>query len=683
MLHTFETAQKFTDRKEHRERLMKEMQRRSELSTYLCGSGEINLQPETEKQESSIMCAPPPNRRSFVALASARKLISDDLANDFDTSFVADDDKSFVFTDDEGNYSGFRANPYRIEQGLQLNLHEIQLGGDAEDNRERSIHGGVLTTIWTMYNGNVRISKRTYCMMLAAFATIIIITVAACTQRNNRSEVNPASNNLAPSTPIPIDPSVPSLENDDTNISTLVSTLLINLRLVSVAHLDDKSSAQYRAIDFLAQTETAKSLGSFEITANEWTNDPVIRPFVEAYALAVLYFATNGEKWKKSEGWTNPALSPCKFQGVICTKMDLSAPFVDTGVSATTNVKQEFVADVITNITLIANDLEGPIPTELGVLLALQVLDLETNRLVGNIPSALSSLQRLKELYLSENNLKGHVPEAVIGGLGELSVLSLYDNALSGTIPRNIGDAVKLQILLLGSNNFSGVIPDGIGALTLLKFLRIGDNHLVGNIPNTISSIQDLWVLDLAENRLTGTIPSTLSKLTTLVELHLYDNKIGGTIPEHLEAWSYLTVFSVALNHLIGSIPMSLMSLTDLHDLELSRNKLTGSLPESIGGLTKLEFLRARENALGGKLPDSLGNLVNLQSLHLDQNQFTGPVPEGMSQLTSLLTMELHSNSITGSVPQSVCTLVLDSHLRFLTADCNAEITCGCCTTCY
>jgi Leucine-rich repeat (LRR) protein len=675
MLHTFETAEKFTERKEHRQKLMMEMQRRSELSTYLCESGGVFHHPEPEKQDSAIMCAPPPNRRTFAALASARKLISDEHADD--------DDKSFVFTDNEGNYSGFRANPYRAEQGLQLNLQEIHLGGDAEDNRERSTHGGVLTSIWTIYHDNVRISKRTYYMILAAFATIVIIAVTASAHRNNRPAATPDLNNLGPSAMNPLDPSVPSLENDGTNISTLVSTLLINLHLVSVAHLDDKTSAQYRAIDFLAQTETAKSLGSFEITASEWTSDPVIRPFVEAYALAVLYFSTNGQKWEKSDGWTDPALSPCKFQGVLCTKMDLSAPFVDAGVTATTIVKEEFVADVITNITLFANGLEGPIPTELGVLLALQVLDLETNRLVGDIPSALSSLQRLKELYLSENNLKGHVPEAVVGGLGELSVLSLYDNALSGTIPRNIGDAVNLQILLLGNNNFSGVIPGGIGALTHLQFLRIGNNHLVGNIPDSISNIHGLWVLDLAENKLTGTIPSTLSKLTTLVELHLYGNKIGGTIPEHLEAWSYLTVFSVDLNELVGTIPESLMSLTDLHDLQLSRNKLTGSLPESIGGLTKLEFLRARQNALGGKLPDSLGNLVNLQSLHLDQNQFTGAVPEGMSQLTSLLTLELHSNSITGSVPQSVCTLVLDSHLTSLTADCNSEITCDCCTTCF
>jgi Leucine Rich repeats (2 copies) len=53
------------------------------------------------------------------------------------------------------------------------------------------------------------------------------------------------------------------------------------------------------------------------------------------------------------------------------------------------------------------NQLRGTIPTELGKMTELTSLDLEDNQLTGTIPSELSKLTSLKYLYLAENSLTG------------------------------------------------------------------------------------------------------------------------------------------------------------------------------------------------------------------------------------------------------------------------------------
>ena len=55
----------------------------------------------------------------------------------------------------------------------------------------------------------------------------------------------------------------------------------------------------------------------------------------------------------------------------------------------------------VTSLNLRYNQLTGTIPTELGLLTYLQVLDLSGNRLTGTIPEELASLTNLQELRLS------------------------------------------------------------------------------------------------------------------------------------------------------------------------------------------------------------------------------------------------------------------------------------------
>ena len=649
--------------------LMMEMQKRSELSSYLPKDGDEFFAQQSVQQQTTL-CAP--KRGSLVAMASARKLITDD---------DDDDDNTFVFPDTEGNY-GFRTRHYRTPDYNQANLHDINLStNDAADNREQSHHGGIFTSIWTSYHDRFNFSKRTCrLIILAVCVTVIVIGCAVgFTKENNKNAPSNQENqdltNVAQ--PLPL--------NSTENMNSLITTLLVNLQILNTTNMEDHTSAQFRAVEFLAKTVMSLSLDSHTAqVVSEWRNHTIVRPLVEAYTMAVLYYSTNGASWKHSGGWATYDTSPCRFQGVICAKVNLSAPNVATGVAAKSKaqVNNKILVEVITNLTMSDYGLSGTIPTELGFLLDLQGLDLSRNRLAGHIPSNLSNLKRLRTLALEENELKGSLADTLLEGMSELKILSLYQNFFTGTIPASISSLSYLEELLLGKNRFSGTIPDSIGDLYKLNFLRIGDNRLVGRIPETIGKIPKLWILDLAENSLTGSIPTNLTLLSFLVELHLYKNKLTGTIPENLDAWYYLTIFSIELNYINGTIPESLMYLTYLRDLQLGRNQLTGSLPETIGQLTALEFFQARQNLLLGTIPSSLGNLVNLQSLYLDENKFTGTLPDSVSQLTSLLALEVHSNSLTGTIPTSLCPIT-KNHLKSLTADCNSELNCTCCTTCF
>ncbi|KAL8508493.1 hypothetical protein ACS0TY_018936 [Phlomoides rotata] len=78
--------------------------------------------------------------------------------------------------------------------------------------------------------------------------------------------------------------------------------------------------------------------------------------------------------------------------------------------------------------------LSGDIPTTVGGLESLLVLDLANNRLEGSIPDSLGRILSLEELDESHNDLTGEVPKS-LEALLYLTYLNASFNDLSGEIP--------------------------------------------------------------------------------------------------------------------------------------------------------------------------------------------------------------------------------------------------------
>ena len=168
-------------------------------------------------------------------------------------------------------------------------------------------------------------------------------------------------------------------------------------------------------------------------------------------ALGDLYYATGGPSWKQSTGWSAAAAGVasdyCFFYttfGTVCSG-----------------------SDTFTSLWLENNRLEGTLPSSLGDLKGLQLLELGENALSGTVPESLGSLYSLTELSLFYNQLSGTVP-ASFGGLRELQRLELDQNQLSGPLPTELSSLQYLQMLSFDQNGLSGTVPDSYGSLTEL-----------------------------------------------------------------------------------------------------------------------------------------------------------------------------------------------------------------------
>jgi len=144
------------------------------------------------------------------------------------------------------------------------------------------------------------------------------------------------------------------------------------------------------------------------------------------------------------------------------------------------------------------------LPSSIGKLKQLRILDLEDNRLnslpssIGNLknliyiglegnrlnslPESIFKLKKLQELRLSQNYLES-VPRQ-IGNLKNLTNLGLAGNKLT-SIPKEIGKLKKLDVLFLGFNKLTS-LPDEIGRLPNLRSIYIHSNPNLRIIPKSL-----------------------------------------------------------------------------------------------------------------------------------------------------------------------------------------------------
>ena len=169
----------------------------------------------------------------------------------------------------------------------------------------------------------------------------------------------------------------------------------------------------------------------------------------EKQALQDLYFSTNGDQWNNSWDINQPV---SEWNGVTIKN------------------------DKVISLSLLFNDLEGNLPSSIGQLKHLEILELSFNKLEGQLPTELGNLSKLKVLAFNGNNLTGNIPSS-IGNLSSLSQLHLSSNHLTGEIPESVAKLEYLEVLNVFDNDMSGKIPSELAQSRNLKQLVVAENN--------------------------------------------------------------------------------------------------------------------------------------------------------------------------------------------------------------
>jgi hypothetical protein len=158
--------------------------------------------------------------------------------------------------------------------------------------------------------------------------------------------------------------------------------------------------------------------------AREWllTDDPAaVDPCTYAtleqrYALATVYYATQGDEWINNTGWL-VEVAECDWFQVVC------------------NAESQLL-----NLTLVNNGLNGTIPEEIRALTSMEWMDVSENYISGTIPAGLVKLSSLQTYRCARNDMTGSIPD----GLGNM--ISLRELIVSIPWCHTLSLLVRLEL---------------------------------------------------------------------------------------------------------------------------------------------------------------------------------------------------------------------------------------------
>jgi Leucine-rich repeat (LRR) protein len=161
------------------------------------------------------------------------------------------------------------------------------------------------------------------------------------------------------------------------------------------AALADIHSAQFRAYAWLVADES-------------YAQVYIVQRLLQRYALATLYFATNGPHWLNNDKWLSLS-HECDWYGVSgCPDSILDGDGVVsidlTGNGLKGPLPPEVLGlETLSSVLLANNELSGPIPKEIGVMSKAKIIDLGENQLTS-IPSEMGTLSAAIHVFIQGNN---------------------------------------------------------------------------------------------------------------------------------------------------------------------------------------------------------------------------------------------------------------------------------------
>ncbi|KAM6555008.1 hypothetical protein CsatB_015770 [Cannabis sativa] len=318
----------------------------------------------------------------------------------------------------------------------------------------------------------------------------------------------------------------------------------------------------------------------------------------------------------------------------------------------------------------------GQITSSLLKLKYLEYLDLSNNDFY-EIPKFIGGFTNLKYLNLSNNQLIGNIPSQ-LGNLTKLRVLDLGDDYGFGTNLTIksfnwISHLTNLRILKLGGTNlteakdwFSSFKTAHSLSILHLNYCQFPElDHTTTN-----SSTNSITTLHVSDSIFGSTTFSHLLNLSNnLIDLSLnYNNKASPvfTIPDSFENLKSLRRFNFQWNQFRGEIPKSIGSLCKLQELVLYGNEFNSTIIDILKNLIdcnnkSLEILDLSYNNLSGPLlpKDYFSKIPHLRKLDVSHNKFNVKWAESIiSNLSSLELLDISVNVFTG--------IVIETHLEKL-----------------
>ncbi|XP_039136002.1 receptor-like protein 7 [Dioscorea cayenensis subsp. rotundata] len=299
------------------------------------------------------------------------------------------------------------------------------------------------------------------------------------------------------------------------------------------------------------------------------------------------------------------------------------------------------------------NSVAGNIPPSICNATYLLVLDLSDNSFSGSIPECLlREVSDLQVLNLKGNQLEGPLPQNV-GSQCSLRTLNLNGNKLEGKLPRSLANCGSLEVLDLGQNKFQDSFPYWLGTISALKVLVLRSNEFYGQLghpPGRNYTFANLQIFDISANNFSGSLPQEcFENLKAMREdPELSDPTIGVEYLHFSSSDRYQDSVTLTSKGLVLTF---VKMLAILRTIDFSNNQFEGGLPKSFGNLTALQMLNMSHNNFTGPIPSELGNLVQLEALDLSRNQFSLEIPQSLISLHFLSFLDLSYNKLVGRIP--------------------------------